>query len=336
MALWSRKRKPSKEYVEPPEYRAGVMVLFDGSTWRVSPSNAADGAVPTALPEVTDLTGERLADEFRAGWLRALDGMRPALPAERWIRALDAPDAPDEDPVAAWGRFFTGGGAVFRIAPSPAGGIAATRYAWGWPASGRADMVRRSDRTGDHLAIEESRAWRTAIEDEASFRRQDGWARAAAWMRDRSAVDFRVAAWWIARDDGSPGVPVMTGTDAVEGLRVWWSGDASPTGSAIVDRYGLVAPAGNGFWDGWLRWDPVGSPRPDGPADVLGLRRAGRRIDVVWWPGEPGGGFGRPLRAVGDDGGPLDIDRVERLLSAVVVLERRPPDVQWVEEGGSP
>jgi hypothetical protein len=319
-------------YVEPPEFRAGVLVFFDGVVWRLAALNIADGQVPASLPTLTDLTGERLADEFRAGWVRALDGSAPASATERWISAVEGRPLTDEDLTAAWARFFIGGGAVFRVAAWPSGGTYTMRYGWGWPLTDN-DPIWRSDKPADNLPIDESPQWRIAIEDEDTWRQAPRWDLTAAWMRDRSTADSRVAAWWAADEDGAPRTPIMTGTDAEASVRTWWTGETSPTGSAIIERYGLPEPDGNGFWSAWLHWDPKHSPRPDGLADVLGLRRAGNGVDVVWWPVEPQGGIGRPVRAVKTDGGPLDIDRVERLVTATLVLERRPPDLDWTEAG---
>jgi hypothetical protein len=332
MALWSKKRQPPTRYVEPPEFRAGVVVLFDGSTWYLSALNAGDGRLPGSMPGIAAPTGERLAEEFRTSWLRARDGAQPVSTIDGWIRLLHGPELADSELPAAWGRFFAAGGAVFRIAPWPTGGIGAMRYGWGWPSTGNSP-VWRSDKTGDNLAIDPTRDWRTAIDDADTWRQRPDWTRAAVWLRDRAAADPRVAAWWVADEDGAPRVPVMTAGDAVEGLRVWWAGDWFPTGAAIVERYGLAVPDGDGFWYGWLRWDPKRSPRADGLADVLGLRRTGAGVDVCWWPVESDGGIGRPVRAVGRDGKPLDIEGAGKLLSSAWALERRPPDVDWVEVG---
>ena len=61
MAVFGRRRQPAKRYVEPPELRAGVVVLTDGQAWRVVGLNAGNGSVPV-VPAATALTGEHLAE----------------------------------------------------------------------------------------------------------------------------------------------------------------------------------------------------------------------------------------------------------------------------------
>jgi hypothetical protein len=314
--------------VEPPEYRAGVVVLFDGAAWSLSALNAADGQVPSSLAAVAELTGPRLAEEFRTSWLRALDGAAPAPTVDEWIRALPGYEAADGEGLgAAWARFFTGGGAVFRVAARPAAGLHAVRFAWLWPATGNPPLIP-NDKTGDTLTVDTTTGWRQAIDDADAWARSPAWAEAAAWLHERSTVDPRAAAWWVADEDGTPRAPVMTDDEAMAGVRVWWSGDWFPKGSAVVDRFNLPTPDGRDFWYGLLRWDPAHSSRTDGLADVLGLRRAGRGVDVVWWPVGPDGRITGALRA---GGGPHDIDRVEAIVRAAHLQERRPPDVPWME-----
>jgi hypothetical protein len=299
--LSSRKGKSKSKpgYVEPPELRAGLVVLFDGQVWRVSARNAGDGRVPTDVPGTPEVTAGDLADEFAAGWRRANEGAAAVPDIKPWV-----------GDAAAWDRFFRAGGAAFQVRVKAAGGITATRYGWSWTATG-SDPVWPSDRPADNLTVHSGPQWR----DEP-----DGvdWATAAAWMRDRAGADPRVAAWWVADEQADPRTPVVTDIDAVDGLRVWWTGNWYPTGTPILQRYGLVAPEGDGFWFAWLRWDPA---KGADPADILGLRRAGDGVDVVWWPAG-----GTPIRS-----GPHSVDRVERLLGETLVFERPPPDVEWTE-----
>jgi hypothetical protein len=283
-----------------------------------------------AIPRSTELTGERLADEFRVSWQLAQEGAAPAAVIENWVRAVSDRPLADDELGSAWERFFAAGGALFRVIPSPRKGIAGMRYAWGWPLTGNS-LTWMSDKTGDNLTIYDSPTWRASIENRETWRQADNWVEAAAWMRDRAPVDPRVAAWWVAGEDASPRSPVLNGDDAVIGIRSWWAGDWYPTGVPVVKRYELPEPAEDGFWYAWLRWDPNGSARSDGLADVLGLRRAGKGVDVVWWSVRPDGTVGEPVRAVAEDGVGLHIDRVEELVTQVLVLERRPSNVRWIE-----
>lgn len=337
MGIWSRRRQQGTTYVTPPEGRAGLIVLFDGTGWRIASRNAGDGAVPPAVATSAELTGERLADEFRTSWVRAREGAAPAAVIEKWIQAVHESPLRDYELNPSWERFFTGGGAIFRVAPSPRGGVTAMRYVWVWPLTGNRP-VSPSDKTGDQLVVFGSPGWHTAVEEADAWRAAEPWSRVAAWMRDRAPVDPRMAAWWVADQTAAPRGPVLGDEDGAAGLRSWWTGDWYPTGVPVVERYGLpepggdgLEPGGDGFWYAWLRWDPSGSPRPDGLADVLGLRRSGQGVDVVWWPVRPDGTFGDPVRAVTEGGGPLHIDRVEELVTQVLVLERQPSNIRWIE-----
>jgi hypothetical protein len=306
-----RKKKP--QYVPPAESLAGTVALFDGRQWFVAPRNAADGRVPTTIPAVPELGGDVLAAAFRAGWQRAQQGLAPATGMVDWIRALPG-RAGGDDPAAAWERLFLDGGAAFWTMPAPSGGIAAMRFGWGWRLTGN-EPVWRSDRGADNLTVFAGRGWREELDRVPG----EAWDEAARWMRDRAGADPRVAAWWVADERADPRTPVMTHADVVAGVHAWWSGNTPPKGAPVVQRYGLDAPAGDGSWFAWLRWDVT---RGDAPADVLGLRRLGTGVDVVWWPaGGPGVRVARPL----------DIERVERLLDQALVLERPPPDVEWTE-----
>jgi hypothetical protein len=115
VAIWSRRRRGKPGYVEPPEFRTNVIILFDGRTWHVSAANAADGRLPPAMrvrsePNTepnTEPNAEALADEFRTSWRNAAQGFSTAGDRLQWIRMLDESAG---DLTEAWDRFFLAGG----------------------------------------------------------------------------------------------------------------------------------------------------------------------------------------------------------------------------------
>jgi hypothetical protein len=328
VALFSRKRQPAKGYVEPPELRAGVIVLARPGLWRILGLNAGDGAVPPAPQGVGDATGRRLAEAFRETWIRALHGAAAVSTLTEWMRSLPPDEVAGDDLQERWREFFLGGGAVFKVAARPAGGIAAQQYVWYWPLAGQ-DVLRGGLRRGDQIDVLGA-GWRELVEDGQAWAAAPAWAGAAAWMRDRAGIDPRASAWWIADADGRPGLAVDE-SDALAEVRGWWAGGGPAFGSAIVRRYELPVQHDEDFWYGWLRWDPSGSPRPDGVATVLGMRRAGADIEVLWWDIGGDGRPRRPVRAQARDGGPVSIDLVEELCASVATTERRGSTVDWVE-----
>jgi hypothetical protein len=332
MALFSRKRPPAKGYVQPPELQAGVVVLARPGSWRVVGLNAGGGAVPLAPPAVAAATGSQLADAFRQTWRRALDGAASVPSLTEWIGSLPADEVPGAAVQERWREFFLGGGAVFKVVPRPAGGIAAQRYVWYWPLTEQ-DVLWPGLRRGDQIEVLGT-GWRERIEDGQAWAADPSWARIAAWMRDRAGIDPRASAWWIADKDGRPGLAVNE-SDALAEVEGWWAGAGPAFGSAIVQRFDLPVPYDEDFWYGWLRWDPSGSPRPDGLASVLGMRRAGESIEVLWWDIGSDGRPRRPVRGQALDGGPVDIDLVVQLCAAVAATERRGSTLDWVEVRGA-
>jgi hypothetical protein len=244
-----------------------------------------------------------------------------------WVRSIDTPAGGDLE--VRWREFFLGGGAVFKVATRPGEGIVAQRFGWYWPLTGQ-DVLRPGLKRGDQIDLMPSEGWRALVDDAPAWGADDSWDRTVAWMRDRAAVDPRVSAWWISDKGGRPGLAVDE-TDALAELRGWWHGGGPAFGSAIVERYGLPVPHREDFWYGWLRWDPFHSPRADGLATVLGLRRAGEGVEALWWDvgvdGRPQG----PLRAQARGGGPISIDLMEELCVTVATTERRGSTVDWVE-----
>ena len=170
----------------------------------------------------------------------------------------------------------------------------------------------------DAIDVLEGSRWRELVEDQRAWDSAPEWETVAAWMRDRARVDARASAWWIADAEGRPMLAVDE-SDVRTDVRGWWAGGGSAFGSAIVERYGLPVPSPTfvfrslkkkkkkisklgrettrDFWYGWLRWDPFSSPREDGLATVLGLRRANDGVDVLWWDIGDDGQPRRPLRA---------------------------------------
>ncbi len=348
VAVFGRGRQPAKRYVEPPELRAGVVVLTDGQVWRVVGLNAGNGSVPAA-PGAAALTGEHLAETFRDSWSRAREGKAAVTTLTEWIRSIDT--HPDRDLTERWREFFLRGGQVFKVSARPGEGILAQRFVWYWPLTGQ-DPVRPSLNRADQIDVLEAARWRALVEDQHAWGAAPEWETAAAWMRDRALVNPRASAWWIADTEGRPSLAVDE-TDVLAEVRGWWAGGGSAFGSAIVERYGLPVPSPASFsklaretghlvsklarettrrfWYGWLRWDPFGSPREDGLATVLGLHRVGEGIEVLWWDIGEDGRPHRPSRAQPQGGGPVSIDLVEQLCASVAATERRWSDVDWVE-----
>jgi hypothetical protein len=318
MGLFRKRRRPVTRYVVPPELRAGVVVLVEHGAWRVVALNDAPGVTAPA-PE---LVAADLAGAFRQSWLRANNGA-PAVPGlTDWIQALH-PGA-EGDSADEWGTFFRAGGAVFKIGARPGEGIEIQRYAWFWPLTGQ-DLVQPGLDAGDRAEVGEAGSWRTLIEDEPAWLADESWQRATDWMRERATIDPRASAWWIADEDGRPGLPVRR-EDVTAAVRGWWTGVWFAFGSRVIERYGLSAPQTDGAWYAWLRWDPK-SPRPDGLGSVLGVRRDEADVQVLWWEFT---GVPACLRAVARDGDVLSIDLVDRLFASAADTERPPALVHWV------
>jgi hypothetical protein len=324
MGLFRKSRRPATRYVVPPELRAGVVVLAERDTWRVVAVNDAS-ASPGQLPAAelaADLATD-LAETFRRSWQQANNGAAGAPALKDWIQALRG--GSEKDSADGWRDFFRAGGAVFKITARPAEGIEAQRYVWHWPLTGR-DLVQPSLKTGDRIDIVEAGSWRTAIDNAPAWSATQGWARAAAWMRDRASSDPRASLWWIADEDGRPGLPVER-EDVTAAVRGWWTGDWFAFGSRVIERYELAAPRTDGAWYAWLRWDPT-SPRSDGLGSVLGLRRDADNVEVWWWEFV---GSLQTRRAVARDPEVLSIDLVERLCAAIADSDGPPALVDWVD-----
>jgi hypothetical protein len=327
VAVFSRRRQPAKRYVEPPELRAGVVILATPAAWRVAGLNAGNGSVPTLPSGSSELAGVQLAAAFRDSWSRARDGAAAATSIVEWVRSIDA--RAGRDLVEMWRDFFVGGGQVFKVWARPGEGIMAQRFVWFWPLAGQ-EPVRPSLKQADEVEALAASRWRDLIDDRPAWNAAPEWETTATWMSDRARVDQRASAWWIADPQGRPTLAVDE-TDVLAEVRGWWAGGGSAFGSAIVERYALPAPTGEGIWYGWLRWDPIGSPREDGLATVLGLRRATDGLEVLWWDIGADGQPGRPWRARPRNGGAVSIDLVEALCVSVAATERRWPNVDWVE-----
>ena len=318
MRLWRRRRRVGDP--EGPEFQTGLVVFARGGRWQVFDATA--GIPEQAPPGASGIDGGELAEAFRSSWIRAQDGVHRVRGLDQWIRAVTTAGDSEDGLAAAWQEFFLDGGVVFSVRTAEQAGITAVRCCWVWPAVGR-ERVHAGTRPADRLAVTGSDDWQPLARDPAAWRDAPMWTEAAEWLAGHAAVDSRCSAWWVAGADGAPDRTVADAFEAHDVLREWWAGES--TDLASVGRYGLGALAEHV----WLRWDPRTSPRPDGLAAVLGFRRAGDGVEVLWWDISSDGRPAGPELAVGSGGIGWGIDEAEDLATRAVFSPARPTTVDW-------